>query len=519
MKKMSVRQAVDLIKDENTIAVSGFLLAVTAREVLKELGEKYVEKNEPKNLTVMHAAGVGNNKDQGIYEISYEGLVARYITGHFAGNQRLVDLTNQNKIETYNFPQGVISKMYRARSAGKSGELTKVGLYTFCDPRLGGGKLNDSTKEDLVELVRVAGEEYLYYKTPNIDVAIIRGTTADENGNITMEEESAYIDAKDVAMATKASGGKVIAQVKNYVSSESIDRSQVVIPGIFIDAIVVSENPIENHRQTPASFYDPIIAGHNRALMDHQETKFPLDERKVIARRAAKELKKASVVNLGIGIPEGVALVAKEEGIGDEMILTIECGLIGGIPLGGANFGSAANAWGALAMAEQFDFYNGGGLDLAFLGFAEVNEKGDINVSKFGDRIAGCGGFIDISQTTKDIFFCGTLTAGGLKEKIVDGKLVIEQEGKRKKFLKDLDQITYSAEYGVKTNQNVSFITDRCVMKLTSEGLVVTEVAPGIDIQKDIIEQMEFKPIIASDVREMDPALFQETFIGLKETI
>lgn len=518
MKRITANEAAALVNDGDHLVVSGFLLQTTPSEILSALGERYEGQSSPKNLTVLQAAGIGNNKDEGIYEISHPGMIKRYITGHFANNQRLIEQTNKNEIEAYNFPQGVVSKMYRNIASGFYGEITKMGLKTFCDPRLEGGKINDAAKEDLVELLTIGGEEYLYYKAPAIDVAIIRGTTADELGNITMEEEASVVDAREIAMAAKASGGIVIVQVKYTAESKSIDRNDVIIPGIFVDYVVVSEKPETKHRQTPANFYNPAIAGHTHIRMETSDF-YPLNERKVIARRAAMELRGGDVVNLGIGIPEVVGIVANEEGFGKDIVLTLEDGMIGGIPLGGANFGSSVNAMVGLPMNQQFDFYNGGGLDCAFLGFAEVNAKGDINVSKFGERIAGCGGFIDISQSTKNIYFCGTLTAGGLKEKIEDGELVIIQEGKRKKFLKELDQITYSAEYGLESGQNVAFITDRCVMKPSDKGLVITEVAPGVDIQKDIIDQMEFEPIVAEDVKIMDIRLFKEELMGLKDDL
>ncbi len=515
MKRIDAKEAAALVKDGDGLIVSGFLLQTTPSEILTAMGERFAAEGSPKDMTVLQAAGIGNNKDEGIYEISLPGMIKRYITGHFANNQRLIDQANANEIEAYNFPQGVVSKMYRNIASGFSGEITKVGLKTFCDPRLEGGKINEAAKEDLVELVTVGGEEYLYYKAPKIDVAIIRGTTADEKGNITFEEEASVVDAREIAMAAKASGGTVIVQVKYMADSRSINRNDVVIPGIFVDYVVVSEMPETKHRQTPANFYDPAIAGHSRVNME-QTASFPLNERKVIARRAAMEMQAGDVVNLGIGIPEVVGIVANEEGFGQEITLTLEDGMIGGIPLGGANFGAAVNAMVGMPMNQQFDFYNGGGLDCAFLGFAEVNGKGDINVSKFGDRIAGAGGFIDISQSTRDIYFCGTLTAGGLKERIEDGKLVIDREGKRKKFLKSLDQITYSAEHGLELGQNVTFITDRCVMKLSKDGLVITEVAPGVDIRKDIMDQMEFEPLVADDVKTMDSAIFEDKPMGLK---
>ncbi|NLN98262.1 MAG: propionate CoA-transferase [Eubacteriaceae bacterium] len=514
MKKLiTFEEAVGLIKDGDTIAASGFMLATVAREMMVNIGESFQETGHPKDLTVYQGAGIGNNKDQGTYEYSFKGAIKRYVTGHYANNQRMIEMVNNNEVESYNFPQGVISHLYRQRAGGKDFEITQIGLKTYCDPRLSGGKMNEKTTEDLVELIEIDGKEYLKYKAPMIDVGIIRGTTSDEFGNITMEEESAYIDALDIAMAAKASGGKVIAQVKNIVSSSSIDRQQVVVPGVFVDAVVQTTNPEEYHRQTPGSFYDPLIAGHYKSdLFSFKDMN--LDARKVIARRAAMECKEDIVVNLGIGIPEGVASVANEEGLSG-MVLTIESGLIGGFPLGGFDFGSAVNSWAGLPMTSQFDYYNHGGLDITFLGFAEVNPMGDINVSRFGSRIAGCGGFIDITQSTKNIVFCGTLTAGGLEVAVEDGKLKIIQEGRRKKFLPTIEQVTYSAEFGLENGQNVLFITERCVFKPSEKGLVLVEVAPGIDIQKDIIDQMDFKPIIADNVETMDERLFKNALMGL----
>ncbi len=517
-KRMTMDEALDLIHDGDGVAVSGFMLMTVPRELYLGIGERFLKTGHPCGLTVMHAAGNGNNKDQGIYDMSYEGLITRYVTGHFANNSRLIELTNANKVASYNFPQGVIAHMYRAAAAGKPGEITKIGLNTFCDPRLQGGKINEACKDDLVELIDILGEEYLLYKVPKLNIGLIRGTTADEYGNITLEEEGAPVDALDVAMAVKAMGGKVIAQVKNYVSSSSMDRSKVVIPGNMVDAVVVSSNPLENHRQTPGSFYNPVFSGYYK-LNDIGFGTIPLDERKVIARRAAMELSENSVVNLGIGIPEGVAAVANEEGIGNQILLTIESGLVGGVPTGGQDFGCAVNAWAALPMTTQFDYYNGGNLALTCLGFAEVDQTGNVNVSKFGTRIAGCGGLVDISQSTHTVVFCGAMTAGGLKTKVEDGKLVILQEGKRVKFKKSVEQITFSSEFSKKAKQKVLFITERCVFRVAEEGLVLAEVAPGISIEKDILPYMEFKPVIPDQVPLMDARLFEDALMGLGDIL
>ena len=503
-------EAVALIKDGDTVALSGFMLATAAREMMVKIGETFKETGSPKNLTLYQGAGIGNNRDQGVCEMSYPGLIKRYVTAHFANNQPMIQMALNNQVEAYNFPQGVISHLYRQAAGKKPFEITKIGLGTYCDPRRKGGKINDAAKEDLVEVIEIDGEEYLKYKVPKYDIGIIRGTTADENGNITMEEESSIIDALDIAMAVKASGGKVIVQVKNVVSSSSIDRRDVVIPGVFVDCIVRSENPFEYHRQTPGTYYSPLISGKNRLEKYQPENKADkLDHRKIIARRAAKELHDNCVVNLGIGIPEMVSHVAAEDGI-ENIVLTVESGLIGGTPLGGSNFGSAVNAWAGIPMASQFDFYDSGCLDMTFLGFAQMDKRGNINVSRFGDRIGGCGGFIDITQSTKNIVFCGTLTSGGLEVEVANGEIKILKEGKNKKCLKEVEERTFSAEQSILNGQNVIFVTERCVMRLTNKGLRLEEIAPGIDIQKDIFDQMEFRPHVASDLKIMDSDIFRE---------
>jgi len=512
-KRVDIRTAIDLIRDGDGVAISGFQLATVARELYLALAERYTTTGHPAGLTLMQCAG-----NQGVVDMTVEGLFRRYITGHYASNKKMIEMVNENKIVSYNFPQGVIAHMYRAAAAGKIGEITRIGLGTFVDPRQQGGKMNDVTTEDLVELVEIAGQEHLLYRLPKLNIALIRGTTADELGNITMEEESAPVDSLDVAMAVKAVGGKVIVQVKNYVSSKSMDRTQVIIPGSMVDAVVVSEKPFENHLQTPAAFYDPVIAGHRR-LDNVGFGTIPLDERKIIARRAAMELSPNSVVNLGIGIPEGVAPVAAEEGIGDHLILTIESGLIGGIPAGGAHFGSAFNAWAALHMTSQFDYYNGGNLNITSLGFAEVDPAGNVNVSRFGTRIAGAGGFIDISQSTKKIVFSGTLTAGGLEVEVKDGKVNIIQEGKKKKFLSSVGQITFSAELSKRVGQTVLFVTERCVFQVTDKGLMLIEIAPGIDIEKHILPCMDFTPAISPNLKLMDARIFGEGLMGLGSII
>lgn len=392
------------------------------------------------------------------------------------------------------------------------GHLTKLGLKTFVDPRLEGGKCNAVTTEDIVKVVEFEGEEYLYYKTPKIDVAIIRGTIADSLGNISLEEECLPLDMRELAMAAHACGGKVIVQVK--YTCDRLMTDKVSIPGIFVDAVVVAQEPVRTHGMTALTFYDPSMAGHVFVPME-ATARIPLNAKKVIARRAAMELITGSTVNLGVGSPEFVANIAQEEGCADLVTITSESGAVAGVPMGGKNFGAVQNAWAIMEEGRQFDFYDGGGLSTSFLGLAETDKIGNVNVSHFGTSVTGCGGFINISQTTKNLVYCGTFTAGGLKETFGDGKMTIVQEGKNKKFMNSVQQITFSAEFGVETNQNVLYVTERAVFKLVKDGLKLLEIAPGVDLQKDILDQMEFAPIV-EDYKLMDARLFCEENMGLK---
>jgi len=403
--------------------------------------------------------------------------------------------------------------MFRDIAAGKPGTITHVGLKTFIDPRLDGGKINTATKEDIVEVIQLDGNDYLRYKHFDIDFAFLRGSYADENGNVTLEEEAVSLETTAIAAACKNSGGKVIVQVKEIVKSGSLDPKLIKIPGIYVDTVVVAETD-DNHMQTYLEKYNASFSG-NRQAPDNTFKPLELSERKIVGRRAAMELEAGSIVNLGIGMPEAVANVAKEEGVNNEMVLTVESGPIGGIPASGLNFGAAINPEAIIDQPYQFDFYDGGGLDLAFLGLAQCDKHGNINVSKFGPKIAGCGGFINITQNAKKVIYCGTFTAGGLKVEAKDGVLHIINEGKIKKMLDHVEQITFSGEYAVERNQPVLYITERAVFELTKTGLLLTEVAPGIDIQKDILSHMDFEPTIAENLKTMDSRIFMDEPMGL----
>ncbi|WP_238918692.1 acyl CoA:acetate/3-ketoacid CoA transferase [Clostridium sp. YIM B02555] len=512
-KIMSVEQAISLIKNGDTVAVGGFIGIGHPEEITKKIKEIYLEEGRPNKLTLVYAAGQGDGKEKGLNHFGQEGLLSKVIGGHWGLAPKIQKLAIENKIKAYNLPQGVISSLYRDIAAGKPGTITHVGLKTFVDPRVEGGKLNSCTTEDVVKMIEIDGKEYLYYKAFPINVAIVRATYADEEGNASLQKEAATLDGLAMAQAAKNSGGKVILQVEKIVSKGTLDPKLVKIPGILVDAVVVAS--AENQMQTFGESFNPAFCGEIKMPANTIKC-LPMDERKIIARRCAMELMPNAITNLGIGMPEGISMVANEEHIGDSMRLTIESGPIGGIPAGGLSFGAAINPDSIIDQSSQFDFYDGGGLDIAFLGLAQCDEKGNINVSKFGPKIAGCGGFINITQNAKKVIFCGTFTVGGLKTNIFEGKLIIENEGKSKKFIKDVEQITFSGDYAKDVKQIVLYITERAVFRLTSAGVELEEIAPGVDLQKDILDQMDFKPIISEKLKIMDKRIFEDKLMNLK---
>ena len=511
-KVTTAAEAVAVIQSGDAVCTSGFVGIGVPDELLQALEKRFVETGEPRGLTLLFAAGQGDGRDRGLNALGHDGLLKRAVGGHWGLIPKVGRLALEGKIEAYNLPQGVISHLYRDIAAGKPGTLSRVGIGTFVDPRLEGGKINAATTEDLVELLELHGQQWLFYRAFPLNIAFLRGTTADPNGNVTAEREALDLDNLSMAMAVKNSGGIVIVQVERIARAGSLHPRQVLIPGALVDCVVVARP--ENHRQTYATVYNPAYSAEIMVSMDSVQP-MPLDERKVIARRCAMELRAGAIVNLGIGMPEGVAAVAAEERVDEFITLTAEPGVIGGVPVAGLDFGAAVNTQAIIHQNQQFDFYDGGGLDIAVLGMAEADADGNVNVSRFGTKLAGAGGFINISQNARKVVFAGTFTAGGLELAVQGGALRILHEGRAQKFGQAVQQITFSGKVAAAASKPVLYVTERCVFRLTAAGLELTEVAPGVDIERDIVGQMRFRPIIGQ-VRPMDPRIFRPEPMDLK---
>jgi len=511
-KILSAADAAALVRSGDTVTTSGFVGIGVPEALLGALEQRFIETAAPRDLTLFFAAGQGDGKDRGLNHLGHPGLLKRVVGGHWGLIPKVGRLAVDGLIEAYNLPQGVVSHLYRDIAAGKPGTLTHVGLGTFVDPRVEGGKINANTREDLVSVMAVGGKEYLFYQAFPIDVALLRGSTADPAGNISMEREALVIDGLAQAMAVRNSGGVVIVQVERIAARGSLNPREVQIPATLVDAVVVAEQ--QDHMQTFATAYSHLFAGRFRGPPGAAPA-MEMGPRKIIARRAAFELPVNGVVNLGIGMPEGVAAVAAEEGLLEHVTLTAEPGVMGGQPASGLDFGAAINTDAILPQHQQFDFYDGGGLDLAVLGMAEVDAVGNVNVSRFGPRLAGAGGFINISQNARQVVFTGTFTAGGLAVDLADQTLSISTEGKARKLLEQVQQVTFSGTRAADLGTPVLFVTERCVFQLTKEGLRLAEIAPGIDVQRDILDQMDFAPLV-DEPDVMDARIFAPEPMGLR---
>lgn len=520
-KVMSLSQALQLIKDEDVVAVEGFVGAVTPEMLLWGLEEKFLEENKPENLTLITTNAQGNVRGGGVDHLAHKKLLRKVISAFFNVTPKIQRMILSEEIEGYMLPLGVISQLYRDIAGGRPGLVTHVGLETFADPRLEGGKMNSISKENYVELIELQNKEWLFYKSIPIDAALIRGTTADVDGNITMEREVATLQGPSLAQAVKRNKGKVIVQVERVATSGSLRAKDVIIPGILVDAVVISEP--KHHKQTYKVDYNPALSGELKLNMEQVFRPPKMEPRKIVGRRALqeiiKEIDRGRIVTLGVGMPEFVGSVAEEEGVRDQLTLTVESGVIGGVPVYGLNFGASTNPDAIIDMPYQFDYYDGGGIDVTCVGMAQVDEQGNVNVSKLSTRIPGVGGFINVTQNTNIVIFCGTFTTGETDQEIKDGKLVIYKEGSIKKFVDSVEQVTFSARQAKARGQKVFYVTERAVFELTQDGIMLCEIAPGVDLETHILKNMEFKPIISKRLREMPVELFNEGIMGLKNSL
>ncbi|OVZ90197.1 acetate CoA-transferase YdiF [Yersinia frederiksenii] len=508
---LSAEDAVKYIPDEATLCVlgagGGILEATT---LITALAEQYKNTQSPRDLSLISPTGLGDRAERGISPLAQEGLVKWALCGHWGQSPRISDLAEQNKISAYNYPQGVLTQVIRASAAHQPGILTNIGIGTFVDPRQQGGKLNEVTKEDLIKLVKIDDQEYLFYKAIAPTIAFIRATTCDSEGYASFEDEVMYLDALVIAQAVHNNGGIVMMQVQKMVKKATLHPKSVRIPGYLIDIVVVDPAQTQLYGGAPVNRF---ISG-DFVLDDSTKMAIPLNQRKLVARRALFEMRKGAVGNVGVGIADGIGLVAREEGCADDFVLTVETGPIGGITTQGVAFGANVNTRAILDMTSQFDFYHGGGLDVCYLSFAEIDQQGNVGVHKFNGKIMGTGGFIDISATSKKIIFCGTLTAGSLKTEVSEGTLKIVQEGRVKKFIKEIPEITFSGKIALERGLDVRYITERAVFTLKEDGLHLVEIAPGVDLERDVLSQMDFKPIISSNLKLMDERMFYDNVMG-----
>ena len=513
-KVVEAADAVAVLHNGDTVASAGYGGNGTPDQLYVSLEQRYLESGAPRELTLVFSTGQGDMKDKGLNRLAHEGLIRRVIGGYFGLSPRIEKLIVENRIEAYNLPEGVLTQLYRDIGARKPGTISRVGLGTYVDPRQGGGRMNAKTTEDIVRLMQIDGEDFLFFRAFPINVAFIRGTTADPDGNITTERESLALENLALAIGARNSGGIVIAQVERVAAEGSLDARNVKVPGVLVDCVVLAQP--EHHMQTYATQFNPAFSGELR-LPPNRKHPVELGERKVIARRAVLELAPNSVINVGVGsIPDQVPLVASEERVQDLLSLAVDSGVIGGVPMSGLDFGAAINYQAVIDHASAFDFIDGGGLDAAFLGFGECDGHGNVNASKFGTRIPGCGGFIDISQNAKKVVFMGTFTSSGLEVALDDGRIRIIREGKTPKFVERIGQITFGAAYSKSTEQEVIYVTERCVFRLEATGLALVEVAPGIDLDRDILQRLPFRPTIHGP-GEMDPKVFRGLPMGLRE--
>jgi propionate CoA-transferase len=511
-KIITAAQAAELVENEKALCIGGGGAGhAVPDKLLKALGDRHVQTSSPKKINILHPCGIGENNIRGLNHLAHEGLLNTVIGGFWGNAPKMGRLALDNKIKGYNLPQGVLGHLMRATAGGEKGLLKKTGLHTFVDPRYEGGKVNPSTTEDLVELVNIHGEEYLFYHTIPIDIAFIRGSSIDVEGNLTMEDEVAAFAMLSIAQAAKVNGGIVIAQVKAQFQNHA-KPMHVKVPGVFIDYVVFEPD------QTMT-----FITGREDAFIDrtakYESENLTLDGiKRVIARRAAMELPRKAFVNLGYGIPDGIPIVAREEGILDDITFMIEQGQTDGVIATGLNFGAMYNPAAIVDDPYQFDFFHGGGLDICYLGFAQIDKYGNVNSSRFGQNFTGSGGFIDISQNTRKVVLCGAFAAKAEVETHEKGIKVLHP-GKFMKFVDEVEQITFNGKYAFEKGQEVLYCTERATFRLTEDGIELFEIAPGVDLEKDILSMMEFTPKISAELKSMDSLIFKNELLNLKKRL
>lgn len=511
------KEAAGLVKDGATAALGGFGAHCGPDALLDALSRRFQETAHPAGITVVTGISTGDNsqEDIGMNRIAKEGLIDTIIAGHLANPPKISAMAAANQVAAYTLPLGVVAQMFRAIAGKKPGVITSVGLGTFVDPRNEGCKVNARAQgRDVVQLIELNGQEYLFYPAFPLDICFLRGTYADEDGNISIEHEDLTGTELEIAAAVHNCGGTVIVQVEDVVQRGTIHPRKVRIHNTLVDYVVKAPSPALHMQNYANPTYQPSLTGEVRCPVD-AIAPMSMSIRKIIARRGAMELKPDCVINLGIGIPSGVGSVANEEGIASRTTLSLESGPIGGVPVEGVGFAASMNPEVINSLCDTFDLYDGGFLDMTFLGAAEIDQNGNVNVSKFGPRCPGPGGFINISQNTPKVFFMGAFTAGKSRIDIKDGRLDIVQDGPGVKFIRNVQQITFSADYARKAGQTVMYLTERAVFRLVEGGIMLTEIAPGVDLERDILAHMEFRPLIADDLKEMDPRIFQDKLMGL----
>lgn len=515
MIEVSPSETAQSIRDGDTIAITGNgggMLEADA--IFAAIETRFLATGHPRDLVLVHALGVGDGHERGVNRFAHPGMVGRVIGGHWSWSPSMQALARDNMIEAFTLPSGVISLLLRETGARRPGLITRTGLNTAYDPRFGGGAANDAAREagPVSEIVTIGGEEYIRYMPIRPDIAIVRGTYCDEQGNISCAEEAGDLDAYAVALSAKNSGGRVLAQVREKRQSSECLARLVQVPGVFVDQIVVTPDQPQTH----VGGYEPCLAGlpgPNTLGAKFEGLSLPSGARAIIARRAAMEIRAGQSVNFGFGIPGGIAAILTQQERLKDIWLTVEQGIHNGQLIDGALFGAAASPSAIMRSTDQFDFYSGGGVDTAFLGSGEIDAAGNVNVSRLGMDVVGPGGFVDISQGAKAVVFCGTFEASGLAVRATGGRLVIEREGRIPKFVDQVREVTFCGPSALKQGKPVMYVTERAVFRLLPEGLTLVEIAPGVDLHRDILDRMAFRPAVAADLVQMDASSFVDDLI------